>query len=309
MNIIAIDGGGVRGLTPILVLKELHSMTGNLTPDSCKNILFAGTSTGGIIASYLATIGLNKDALHILETMYTSESPDIFRKRSGLVSLFAPLYSQDYLQNLLRDIYTVNDQVVRLSQTKFSLLVTAYDIDNGRVKIFKDRQAKESILNDIDMWRVSAATSAAPTYFPPFRNEEELLIDGGVYVNNPTMAAVSEVIKHHHYYGVDRQLESLNVLSLGTGEYTHRIDKKAAWGKIQWITKIIQIMMQGQVQASVYDSEQLLPNYTRVNIRLNKPIQLDDTSQGAIDTMRSSHESQRLWIRRQLEPFVEKMLK
>lgn len=312
MNIIAIDGGGVRGLTPILVLKELHAMTGDLSPENSKRILFAGTSTGGIISSYLATFGLSKQSLHILETMYTCESPDIFKKKTRLTaitSLLTPMYSPKHLQDILRDVYTVNDQELRLSHTKFNLLATAYDIDNGKVKIFKDRQAKESKLNDIELWKVSAATSAAPTYFPPLRSGEELLVDGGVYINNPTMAAVSEVIKHSSFYETDQSLSNLNVLSLGTGDYVHKIGKRAIWGKIQWVTQIIQIMMQGQVQASVYDCEQLLKNYVRINPWLDMAISLDDTSDKAIESMRRSHRAQQVVIRKRLEPFVEKMLK
>lgn len=312
MNIIAIDGGGVRGLTPILVLKELHSMTGDLTPESSKRILFAGTSTGGIISSYLATFGLTKGTLHVLETMYTSESPDIFKKKTKLTaitSLFTPMYSPRYLQDVLQDVYRVNDMDFMLSWTRFNLLVTAYDIDNGKVKIFKDRAARQSSINDIELWKVSAATSAAPTYFPPFRNGEELLVDGGVYINNPTLAAVSEVIKHADYYGTAPSLDNLNVLSLGTGDYVHKIEKRAIWGKIQWISQIIQIMMQGQVQASVYDCEQLLENYVRINPWLDTAISLDDTSDKAIESMRRSHETQAVVIRKRLEPFVERMLR
>ena len=315
INIISIDGGGIRGLTPVLVIKELLIMMQEKGVDPSKvNILFSGTSTGGIISSFLASSPtLSKALVQTLEDLYANEGKNIFRKRSGLVTAFSllrPKYSQEHLHDLLDYYLSVNDQDIKLSNCYHSLVVPAYDVRNGEVVIFKSRQAKTQEGKDFFLKDVAMATSAAPTYFAPYQIGDRMMVDGGIYLNNPTMAAVAEVIKHNEYYGVSKSLSDINVLSIGTGEYPpHTVESRAIWGQLQWVTKIIQIMMQGQVQATNYEASQILENYVRINPYLDRAIALDDTSQAAIESMYRSHQSSINQIKLSLSRFVEKMKK
>ena len=74
MKVLAIDGGGIRGLIPALVLAEIERRTGRRIADMVD--LIAGTSTGGILACALG----KPDPLPAAEiaALYDEEGPKIF---------------------------------------------------------------------------------------------------------------------------------------------------------------------------------------------------------------------------------------
>src|SRR5215207_1945881 len=78
MKVLAIDGGGIRGLIPALVLAEIERRTGRRIADMFD--LIAGTSTGGILACGLVCRGDDRP-LHTAEELadlYVTEGPKIF---------------------------------------------------------------------------------------------------------------------------------------------------------------------------------------------------------------------------------------
>ena len=85
MRVLSIDGGGIRGLIPAIVLTELEHRSGRRIFELFD--LIAGTSTGGILACALCA----PDPLpaHELVSLYEVEGPKIFdrdvfqRIRSG----------------------------------------------------------------------------------------------------------------------------------------------------------------------------------------------------------------------------------
>jgi patatin-like phospholipase/acyl hydrolase len=111
-----------------------------------------------------------------------------------------------------------------------------------------------------------------------FNQKEVVCIDGGVFINNPSMGALAEVSKYSEYYGLttnDTQFDfnNLMILSLSTGHYTGSINKNDAlnWGKLKWIKPVIDIFMYGVNQATDYEVSELLPkaNYLRININID----------------------------------------
>ena len=74
MRVLSIDGGGIRGLIPALVLSELERRAGRRTFELFD--LIAGTSTGGILACALCA----PDPLPAIELvkLYEEEGPEIF---------------------------------------------------------------------------------------------------------------------------------------------------------------------------------------------------------------------------------------
>ena len=81
VRILAIDGGGIRGLIPAIVLADLERRTGRRTAELFD--LIAGTSTGGILACGLTRPG-DGDAPAFsaadLIGLYESEGPEIFHR-------------------------------------------------------------------------------------------------------------------------------------------------------------------------------------------------------------------------------------
>src|SRR3954447_8625382 len=80
VRILTIDGGGIRGIIPALVLAELEERTGRRTAELFD--LIAGTSTGGILASALARPGDDGTTPRYkakdLIGFYEAEGPEIF---------------------------------------------------------------------------------------------------------------------------------------------------------------------------------------------------------------------------------------
>ena len=79
MNVLTVDGGGIRGVIPGLVLAALEERTGKQTAELFD--LIAGTSTGGIIACALARP--NPMAASGIAEVYTVDGPKIFERRLG----------------------------------------------------------------------------------------------------------------------------------------------------------------------------------------------------------------------------------
>src|SRR5918997_1460582 len=85
---LAIDGGGIRGLIPALVLAEIERRTGRPMADMVD--LVAGTSTGGVLACGLTrpgTDGRPRFSAEELAGIYVEEGPRIFRR--GLLKRIA----------------------------------------------------------------------------------------------------------------------------------------------------------------------------------------------------------------------------
>lgn len=67
--------------------------------------------------------------------------------------------------------------------------------------------------------QVALNTTAAPSYYPAVDDDGYVMIDGGVWANNPIMNAPADALT---CYDVPR--ESMRILSLGTGEATVTVD-------------------------------------------------------------------------------------
>jgi patatin-like phospholipase/acyl hydrolase len=134
--------------------------------------------------------------------------------------------------------------------------------------MFKTRTAKWSKERfDVRLKDVCRATSAAPTYLPSyemiFDNKDRILVDGGVYINNPALAAVADILKTRK----DVKLEDIECLSLGTGSYSESLGiKTESWGIANWAQPITTVMMQASSKSVVYECEQILEKYLRVEL-------------------------------------------
>lgn len=85
-RILCLDGGGIRGLSEILILKELmlqvqiqNNLDHRPEPIECFDFI-CGTSTGGIIAVMLGRLGKTLDEC---ETLFRTFGEKIFEKKQG----------------------------------------------------------------------------------------------------------------------------------------------------------------------------------------------------------------------------------
>ncbi|HEX4691493.1 MAG TPA: patatin-like phospholipase family protein [Solirubrobacteraceae bacterium] len=276
MRVLAIDGGGIRGLIPALVLAEIERRTGRRIAQIVD--LIAGTSTGGILACALS----RPDPLPASEIagLYDREGPKIFDR-----SLLKTITSADgYLDERYDDKGLISALRTYLGETRMAeatvpILLTSYDLEARAAVLLRSGDT-----GDVSMVDAAHATSAAPTYFEPVRVGGRTLVDGGVCAVNPAMTAFAEVAG-----------ETLDVLaSLGTGEHTRalRYDKVKGWGKLSWAQPIIDVVFDGSADTVDDQLARLTgPRYVRLQTRLDEASDdLDDASESNLAALRREAE-------------------
>ena len=206
-KILAIDGGGFRGVYSAHLLKRIED---EFTVDWRKDFdLLAGTSTGSIITACLA---LGKSAGEVLE-MYAKHGADIFHRSFGpRMGIVTSKYSNSSLQNVLNNFFGNS----KLGDIETPLIVPATDIGNGCVHVFKSSYHNEFFRDkDVRVADAVLASCSAPAYFPPMLlsgKKKYLLADGGLWANSPSLVAAIDAKRR-----LDAKLEDLRILSIGTG--------------------------------------------------------------------------------------------
>src|SRR5215211_3420814 len=250
VKVLSIDGGGIRGIIPALVLAEIERRTRR--PAATLFDLIAGTSTGGLLACALA----KPDALSAerLVDLYENEGPHIFsrsiwqRIRSG-EGLVDEKYDAGALDETLKRY--LGD--ARLKDTVTEILVPAYDTEARRPVFFTSAPAREDPTMDFPLREVARATASAPTYFQPLLLRDHPLIDGGVFAVNPGMSALADVLRRSP--GAEVVL-----VSLGTGQLTRPFpwEEVKDWGLLEWARPLIDVVFDGSSDVVDYELTQVL---------------------------------------------------
>lgn len=265
-RILSIDGGGIRGIVPALVLDEVERRTGR--PISSLFDFIAGTSTGGII-----TLGMTKPNANGEPEYSAKEIAELYSGRGKRIFSSSILHQLSSAWGLLdekypaKEVEKVFDEYfgeARLKDALTNVLVTSFEIELRTPWFFRSSRAKNADEYDFPMKKVARATSAAPTYFEPLRLEGEgkdkgkhwALVDGGVYANNPAMCALVDAITIH-----GAKLEDVLILSLGTGEPTEGLPWKDAkdWGLVGWARPLLDIVFEGVSDTVGHQTTQLCP--------------------------------------------------
>jgi uncharacterized protein len=282
MRVLSIDGGGIRGLIPALVLTELERRSGRRVFELFD--LIAGTSTGGILACALCAPQPLPAAE--LVALYEDEGPKIFdrnvfqRIRSG-EGLIDERYDADALDSALERFLADK----RLAEARPDLLVPAYNMTEPGPYFFKTRKARENPgQEDFPLSIVARATAAAPTYFEPLEVNEVALVDGGVFAGNPAMSAFAEVLRF-------QPTAEVLLLSLGTGQRTRKrtFDQIKDWGLVEWAKPILDVVFDGMSDVVDYQLEHALADgrYWRLQTELDLASDdLDDASEGNLELLR-----------------------
>jgi uncharacterized protein len=261
VKILAIDGGGIRGVIPARVLAEIERRCGR--PAGELFDLVAGTSTGAIIACALT----RPDPLPAarIARIYLEEGPEIFsrsllKRITSVDGYIDERYDSDgLLASLRRHLGTA-----RLADANPAILLTAYDLER-RTAVFLRRD------DDLLMVEAAHASSAAPSYFEPVRVGTATLVDGGVFATNPSMCA---------YAQTDGELDVL--VSLGTGEHTRRLryEEVKDWGRLEWARPVLDVVFDATADAVDLQLQALLGSgYVRLQTPLDEASDdLDDVS-------------------------------
>ena len=255
IKILAIDGGGIRGIIPAVILTEIQKRLGT---DLWRSFdLIAGTSTGGIIA-----LGIGTDcklgqpyAPRELVKLYVDNGPVIFKK-SFLTperEFVHPKYAPDSLEAALANFF----QDTEFQTARTPLLISSYDLQGQLPFFFKSHRIAADPNYNWKVREIARATSAAPTYFSPYHlargSEDYALVDGGVYVNNPSMAAYAEART------IYRDAARFTIVSVGTGDRQDQIAyvTAAEWGLIGWARQIAPVLMDSVSEAVDFELNSL----------------------------------------------------
>jgi patatin-like phospholipase/acyl hydrolase len=280
-HILSLDGGGIRGVFTTGLLSRLEAMA----PFLAKVDLFAGTSTGGIIALGLAG-GLTPDELTHL---YLALGPEIFPPSPlGPLAIVGKVVCAPYdsaaLRRALTDAFGRRN-LRRLGDLGRRVLVPTFDLDSseGPASTRGDRRRwKPKFFHNFpgpgsdaaeEIVDVALRTSAAPTYFPTYQG----FVDGGVIANNPSMVALAQAL---HPGTGGQKLEDVSVLSVGTGNRLRFIAGPTHdWGYAQWAIPLSQLVVEGPMDTARYECEQVLgERFWRLDAVLDRDIDMDDAA-------------------------------
>ena len=250
--LLSLDGGGVRGLMHLHTLAELERRTGRSVIDLFDGI--AGTSVGGIIACLLTLPDPGSpsrpkySAQALLDIMMARMDRLFVPKKHSFGGTLRTHYKTKAIKAQLNELLGENRFKDRLLPT----VLVACRLDSYTEQLFSTTDIQDYFTKDVAM-----ATGAAPTYFKPQRvcaigatedpTSFDYFTDGGVCMNNPTLAGIA--LLHEHYQVLPRDI---HILSLGTGAASemHANSHLLRGGSLAWVREIARLCMTGQLSAA-----------------------------------------------------------
>ncbi|MEB3321396.1 MAG: patatin-like phospholipase family protein [Synechococcaceae cyanobacterium] len=237
-RILALDGGGVRGILTLGILERVETLLRQRHGDDpafrlCDYFdLIAGTSTGSIIAALLARGCRVAEAIRLYEDL----ADTVFARRWWRQGVLLPRYDRRALVRFLRQEldFPLGDR----ERLRTGLLVVTKRIDTGSPwpignnpfgRYFQPRTGNGSIPNsDYPVWKVVRASTAAPTFFAPEWIEiarragaepvRGNFVDGGVSPhNNPALQAYLHATLRGFGLRWPGGADRLLIVSVGTG--------------------------------------------------------------------------------------------
>jgi len=263
LRVLAIDGGGIRGILPAMVLADLERRTNRPIIDLFD--LIVGTSTGGLVALALSCPdgeGKPRHTARDIVRLYDVEGKRVFsrsvwHKIRSVGALAEGKYPSGGIEGVLQDYFGE----CRLKDALADVVVPAYEIERRMPFFFKTANARQKSYYDYPMKNVIRAATAAPTYFEPMQvqidgpNDYYALVDGALFAYNPGMCAYVEALNRFP----DR--DSVIMVSLGTGKLTRRLpyDEVKDWGAARWAQPAFALMCDGICDVVDHQLQQLLP--------------------------------------------------
>lgn len=279
--ILSIDGGGMRGIVPLAVLRRFEKLLqekgfkGNL---ASAFDLVSGTSTGGLIA--LCSTCSDKPDLDVLQEQYLTLGKTIFPASGKRVSQIRQISSDKYPVNGIEEVITQWFGEKKLSCASTKTLIMAYDLSEGKEAVFKSWDE-----NPVSVFTAARATSAAPTYFAPLISGNHIYVDGGIIANNPAVYALNEARK------LWPDCSKFTIISLSTAGASHKMTKDQFGGILSWVSHISPMYMTAQKRTC----DNILENYPgveyiRIDNQMDQDIKMDETDPSVLEALRDKGE-------------------
>ena len=242
-RILALDGGGLRGILTVGILKKIEDVLrerhGNSEEFRLSHYfdLIAGTSTGAIIAAALS-LDWKVDEI---EEKYFDLGKKVFKKSFLKKGFIRAKYDKDLLSSELKQVFSANSDGKQVSmgsdEIATGLLIVTKRMDTGspwpisnnpRGKYYESREKGVIGNKDYPLWQVVRASTAAPSFF----ESEEITIaeqtgsksvvgnfvDGGVSpYNNPALQALMYCTLDGYRIDWPTGANKILLVSIGTG--------------------------------------------------------------------------------------------
>lgn len=247
-RILALDGGGIRGIFTLQVLARLEALfRAELhRPDLVLRDVFdffAGTSTGAIIATCVAW-GMSVSEI---EDLYIRRGADMFA-RQVWYRRWKAKYRSEEIAAFFREYFCEDDKSPALLGTrklydgdtpKYLLVVMRNASTGSPWPVCNNPKAKYSRPDhpgnnlQIPLWKLLRASTAAPTFFPPetitLNQKVHIFVDGGITPhNNPALIAALMATLPPYQIGWPTGTDQLQVVSVGTGSVRTQLAKQDA---------------------------------------------------------------------------------
>ncbi len=224
-KLLALDGGGFRGLVSIEILAAIERHVGK--PLARYFDYVAGTSTGAILAACLS-YGMSVDEIR---TFFIEAGPAMFDPANAL-RRFHYKYEDTQLATLLKGVFadaagkalTIGSEELRtllLIVLRNATTDSPWPVSNNPRARFNDRALDECNLA-LPLWQLVRASTAAPTYFPPEQvrigSQEFVFVDGGITTyNNPAFLLFLHATLEPYRLCWPTGPDKLLLVSVGTG--------------------------------------------------------------------------------------------
>lgn len=286
-RILCLDGGGLRTLLSIALLKRITQVR----PGFLDQIdLIAGTSAGAISALVLAAATTPEAGLEQARQVWFTPNLFAIPLSNQLGTLFgtSALTPSENMARALTNI--LGDKMLR--DLKRKVVIPAFQLDDGdpdedrrgwRPRVFHNFPGDTWINPEDYLVDLALRSSSLPIISPVHQG----YVDGGLFANNPTLAAVAQVI-----YAKVADVRDIYVLSLGTGDSVDYLEGyNENWGWRKWLLDQKQPMafvaatIEAGVEAVDFQTRMLLPqgNYWREDPVV--PFNLGGTVEAQIATL------------------------
>ena len=280
-RILAIDGGGVRGVIPAIALAGLERELGGRVRDHFDFV--AGTSTGALI---VAAVAAGVPAERIVQ-MYVERAPKLFAKVPVLGTLqrilFGHMYDVERLHRFIgEELASEGAADWRLNDVPLDIMITAKGLTDGHPWYFvKDQPSNAGRTGTLLLADCLTASAAAPTFFAPWTiadfESEGPMVDGGTGVaGNPVYQACVEAFGYMDRYDPADTI----VVSLGTGRFLDRPRPTWIYSWLGWLLAEL-LRSPGEQQTELVDRHFNRATFYRMDVRLKRDFSLDNAAEMA----------------------------
>ncbi len=252
VQVLALDGGGLKGLFTAAVIEALEEQHGDSL--SRHFDIITGTSTGGLIA---LGMGIGKSGSDMV-LFYKKYGPRIFPNQSGFQRVIRywrswvwTKYSNRPFEETLKTLLVLDgsDEAPLLGDSRKRLVIPTLNAATSQPRLLKTPHDRRYRLDwKMPMWSVAMATAAAPTYLPSFEYNSQTYLDGGLWANNPSLVGVVEALQ------LGASLANIRVLNISTTSsssdclvfkipFTRTTRPFATLGKLPWASRILSVVM------------------------------------------------------------------